>query len=42
MEAISQQTRCIGRGLPAMMHPTTYNNNYQIVQAPGYVVIFRR
>jgi hypothetical protein len=36
----SQQTRCIGRGLPAMMHPTTYNNNYQIIQAPGYVVIF--
>ena len=21
------------------MHPTCYNNNYQIVQAPGYVVI---
>jgi hypothetical protein len=36
----AQQTRCIARGLPAMMHPTTYNNNYQIVQAPGYVVIF--
>ena len=36
----AQQTRCIARGLPAMMHPTTYNNNYQIIQAPGYVVIF--
>ena len=34
------RTRCIARGVPAIMHPTCYNNNYQIVQAPGYVVIF--
>jgi hypothetical protein len=33
------RTRCIARGVPAIMHPTCYNNNYQIVQAPGYVVI---
>ena len=33
-------TRCITRGgLPGMMMPTWYNNNYQIVQAPGYVAI---
>jgi hypothetical protein len=29
--------RCITRGLPIV--PGAYNNNYQIVQAPGYVVI---
>jgi hypothetical protein len=33
------RTRCIARGVPAIMHPTCYNNNYQIVQAPGYVAI---
>jgi hypothetical protein len=33
------RTRCIARGVPAIMHPTCYNNNYQIVQAPGFVVI---
>jgi hypothetical protein len=33
------RTRCIARGVPAIMHPTCYNNNYQIIQAPGYVVI---
>lgn len=30
--------RCITRGLP--MIPGPYNNNYQILQTPGYVVIF--
>ncbi len=31
--------RCITRGLPGAMSPTAYNNNYRIVQAPGYVAI---
>jgi hypothetical protein len=31
--------RCITRGLPGMMSPTAYNNNYRITQAPGYVAI---
>ena len=33
-----QWTRCITRGVPGTI-PTVYNNNYQIVQAPGYVVL---
>ena len=33
--------RCITRqGLPGMMMPTGYNNNYQILQTPDHVVIF--
>jgi len=31
--------RCITRGVPAGMFPAGYNNAYQIVQSPGYVVI---
>lgn len=31
--------RCITRGAPAGMFPAGYNNAYQIVQTPGYVVI---
>ena len=31
--------RCITRGMPAAMSPTAYNNNYRIVQGPGYVAI---
>jgi len=31
--------RCITVGLPAVMVPTGYNNNVQILQAPGYVTI---
>jgi hypothetical protein len=31
--------RCITRGLPSVMLPGAYNNNYQIVQSPGAVVI---
>ena len=31
--------RCITRGLPEGMLPAGYNNNIQIVQTPGYVVI---
>ena len=32
--------RCITRGIPAGMFPAGYNNAYQILQTPGYVVIF--
>ena len=31
--------RCIARGVPGGMFPAGYNNAYQIVQTPGYVVI---
>jgi len=31
--------RCITVGLPAVMFPTGYNNNIQILQAPGYITI---
>ena len=31
--------RCITRGLPEGMLPAGYNNNVQVVQTPGYVVI---
>ncbi len=31
--------RCIGRGIPGSMLPTGYNNNFQILQAPGAVAI---
>ena len=31
--------RCITRGIPAGMFPAGYNNAYQIVQTPGYVMI---
>jgi hypothetical protein len=36
-ERLSSWERCITRGLP--MLPTGYNNSFQILQAPGYVVI---
>jgi hypothetical protein len=31
--------RCITRGVPGGMFPAGYNNGYEIVQIPGYVVI---
>ena len=31
--------RCLTRGMPAGMFPAGYNNAYQILQSPGYVVI---
>jgi hypothetical protein len=31
--------RCITRGLPGSMMPAIYGNQFQIVQAPGYVAI---
>jgi hypothetical protein len=36
----SLQERCITRGLPEVTLPGPYNNNMQIVQSPGYVMIF--
>jgi hypothetical protein len=36
----SLQERCITRGLPEVLLPGPYNNNLQIVQTPGYVVLF--
>ena len=31
--------RCITKGVPGAMIPSMYSNNYQIIQAPGLVVI---
>jgi len=31
--------RCITRGVPGGMLPAGYNNGYQIIQIPGYVII---
>ena len=38
-EDMNPWDRCITRGLPAAMLPGAYNNNLQLVQTPGYVVI---
>jgi len=38
-EHMSLWDRCITRGVPGGMFPAGYNNAYQIVQIPGYVVI---
>jgi hypothetical protein len=38
-EFMSVWDRCITRGAPGGMFPAGYNNAYQIVQTPGYVVI---
>jgi len=38
-EDVSVVTRCITRGLPNAMLPGGYNNNYQILQVPGMVVL---
>lgn len=38
-EDLSPWDRCITRGVPGSMLPTFYNNNYQILQTPGYVTI---
>jgi hypothetical protein len=37
-ESMSPWDRCITRG-PTLLLPANYNNGYQIVQTPGYVVI---
>ena len=39
VEDLSNLVRCITRGLPGVYMPGAYNNNYQIVQSPGYVTI---
>jgi hypothetical protein len=39
-ESMSPWDRCITRG-PGRMFPAGYNNAYQIVQTPGYVVILQ-
>jgi hypothetical protein len=38
-EGLSPWDRCITRGLPGAMLPGAYNNNLQLVQTRGYVVI---
>jgi hypothetical protein len=38
-EHMSLWDRCITRGVPGGMFPAGYNNAYQIIQVPGYVVI---
>jgi hypothetical protein len=38
-EYMSVWDRCITRGMPGAMFPAGYNNAYQILQVPGYVVI---
>jgi hypothetical protein len=38
-EYMSVWDRCITRGVPAGIFPAGYNNAYQILQTPGYVVI---
>ena len=39
-EYMSVWDRCVTRGVPAGMFPAGYNNAYQIIQAPGQIVIF--
>lgn len=38
-EFMSVWDRCISRGVPGWIIPAGYNNAYQIIQTPGYVVI---
>ncbi len=38
-ELMSVWDRCISRGAPGWIIPAGYNNAYQIIQTPGYVVI---
>jgi len=38
-EDLSLLDRCISRSIPGSMIPVMYGNTYEIVQAPGYVVI---
>ncbi len=38
-EYMSLWDRCITRGVPGSLFPAGYNNAYQIVQTPGYVVL---
>jgi hypothetical protein len=38
-ESLNAWERCITRGFPAVMLPSAYNNNLQILQTPGYVAL---
>jgi hypothetical protein len=38
-ESLNPWERCVTRGLPTVMLPSAYNNNLQLVQTPGFVVI---
>ncbi len=38
-ESLNPWERCITRGVPAVMLPGAQNNNLQLLQTPGYVVI---
>ena len=38
-EFMSTWDRCITRGVPGGMFPAGYNNGYEIIQIPGYVII---
>ena len=38
-EDLGMLERCISRSVPGSMIPVMYGNNYQILQAPGYIVI---
>jgi hypothetical protein len=39
VDFMSPWDRCITRGIPGGLFPAGYNNGYQILQFPGYVVI---
>ena len=39
-EDLSAWDRCITRSVPGSMLPSFYNNNYQILQTPDFVIIF--
>src|SRR5260221_8772537 len=38
-ESLNPWERCVSRGVPAVMLPGAQNNNLQLLQTPGYVVI---
>jgi hypothetical protein len=38
-EELGTWVRCLSRGLPGVMTPTVYNNNYQIVQSQDHVAV---
>jgi len=40
LDFMSPWDRCITRGVPAGFFPAGYNNGYQIVQTPGFVIIY--
>ena len=39
VDFMSPWDRCISRGVPGGLFPAGYNNGYQILQGPGYVLI---